>query len=788
MRKAPLLILALAAGSGIVLADTDLAWMAGFAAGTGFLGALWMRKRNRALAILIAGTVTALLLFEWRQETRLSHIHGFPLASELARGDELRLRGEGWISGPVEMGSRSSRSTLRLERLFLGDKEVSCSHAVPVWIQKTGNELVYGTEVQFSGRLVPLEPAKVPGGFDAREFYFRESGSLAKLEIDEGDLFEIGERRRGWPIVRSAFALRSRLEEALLVGVPQVYEPYARLVAAMALGAREHSPEELEEFFRISGTMHLFAVSGLHVGIVAGLLAGTASLLGIPKSRAALFIIPSVLFYAVLTGLSPSAVRASLMASVFFGGFLLREQPRLLNSLGFAALLLLAWDPQQLFLPGFQLSFAVLAAIAILAPALGDLMARPFLSDPFLPRSLIGPTRRVVDRFAGALAILCAVSIASWLGSSGLLAWHFQSVSPVGLIANVIMVPIATLMMGIAAISLTSHALHLLWAASLANRLNALVSLGLTTMAQGFASLPGATVHTGRPTIPPGETFRLEVMGVRGEAAAFLEIPRTTEGRPLRWVIDSGGNRTYESRLLPLLRSRGVNRVDALVLTHGDEGHLGAASALITQFRPELLLESALENRSPAYPEIINTAYRLGTRTIPLEQGQRMHLPENTSLTVLHPSSLRPGRLADDRALVLRIEHAGRVLLLTSDSGFETERSLIESGIDLKADLWIRGQHRESPSGLTAFVDSISPRAVISTHADFPQAERIPPALREHLRLKGIPLYDLESTGTVSIQISPSGIRVAPHSGPIGLTMIPHPDSKQISKRPEKNP
>ena len=111
MRKAPLLILALAAGSGIVLADTDLAWMAGFAAGTGFLGALWMRKRNRALAILIAGTVTALLLFEWRQETRLSHIHGFPLASELARGDELRLRGEGWISGPVEMGSRSSRST-----------------------------------------------------------------------------------------------------------------------------------------------------------------------------------------------------------------------------------------------------------------------------------------------------------------------------------------------------------------------------------------------------------------------------------------------------------------------------------------------------------------------------------------------------------------------------------------------------------------------------------------------------------------------------------------------------
>lgn len=762
-RKAPLLVLALAGGTGIALADRDLDWVAWISGVIGFLGALRLRRHD--LGLLAAATAGVMPLFAWRHEARLSDIRAFPLASEITAGREVRVSGEGWISGPVETGARSVLSTMRMLQLSVGENTIRCDHTVPVWIQKSSPDLAYGSVVRFSGRLLPLEGAKVPGGFDAKDFYFRESGSLAKLEINEGDFLEIEANRRGWPVVRAAFSLRSKLEEALLLGVPRDQEPYARLVAAMALGAKEHSPEELEEFFRISGTMHLFAVSGLHVGIVAALLAGAAGHLGIPKSRAALLIIPALLFYAVLTGLSPSAVRASLMASVYFAGFLLREKPRLLNSLGFAALVLLAWDPQQLFLPGFQLSFAVLASIAILAPALGNLVARPFLADPFLPQSLIRPLRRATDRFSKTVAALCAVSLASWLGSLGLLAWHFQSISTVGLIANVLMVPLASLMMGIAAVSLASHGLHLAWITVLANRLNAFVSLGLTTLAQGFASLPGATVHTGTPAPPSGEVLRLDLMGERGEAAALLEIDGNEEGPPLRWIIDSGGDRTYGSRVLPLLRSRGVNRIDALVLTHGDEGHLGAASALITQFRPRLLLESVVENRSPAHPDILATASRIGTKALSVDRGQRLHLPGATTLTVLHPSSLRPGRLADDRAIVLRIEQAGRVLLLTSDSGFETERSLLESGTDLRADVWVRGQHREAPSGLAAFVDAVSPKAVISTHADFPEGERIPVALREHLFRKGIPLFDLDRSGTVSVRVGPAGIRIEPHAG-----------------------
>lgn len=765
-RKAPLLIAAVAGGGGIFLVDRGYLPVALVAAGLmGGLGG-FLRSRWQGLAMLLVGSGLALGLFALRHHSRLGQIRSFPLASSLAAGDEVVVEGRGWIADLPETGERSVRTTLHLEHLRIGGRDLPCDHRLPCWIQKHAAGLDYGTELRFTGRIRPLESPVVPGGFDARSYYFRQSGSLGRLEVRDGDEMEILPGRSGSSLVGAAYRIRHRLEAALLLGVPPSQEPYARLVAAMALGAREQSPEELEEYFRISGTMHLFAVSGLNVAIVAGMLTWIAAVAGIPKSRAVIVIIPVVLFYAVLTGFSPSAVRAAVMASVFLAGYAIREKPRLLNSLGFAALALLAWDTQPLFLPGFQLSFAVLFFIAVMAPWLGTRIAGPFLADPFIPAPLIRPARRLADRLSRGLAALIAVSLASWLGSVGLLAWHFDSISPIGIAANLVMVPLASLVMGLAAASLAAYGLHLTWITLLANRLNVAAAYGLAALAQGFSSIPGATIHTGRGPRPlqDEKILRLDVVGDRGEGAVLLEIP--AKGRqPVRWMIDTGGDRTYPGRVLPLMRHRAVNRIDTLVLTHGDEGHLGAAPLVLSQFRPSLLIESSVENRSPSHPEILETASRLGIRRMEVDKGHRLHLG-NTLVQVLHPSSLRPGRLADDRALVLKISHGGRNVLLTSDSGFETERFLLETGADLRSDLWLRGQHRDSPAGLQAFVDAVRPRAVISTHSEFPASERIPETLRRLLSERGIPLFELEASGTVSAELSTQGIRVTPFSDP----------------------
>src|SRR5690606_35502239 len=106
------------------------------------------------------------------------------------------------------------------------------------------------------------------------QFYFRQSGALAKLEIRDGDEWQLLDGRGGSRFVSAAGSLREHFEEGLMRGLPPEWLPYAQVAAAMSLGLRENTPEEWEQFFRLSGTMHLFAVSGMHVGIVAIVLLG----------------------------------------------------------------------------------------------------------------------------------------------------------------------------------------------------------------------------------------------------------------------------------------------------------------------------------------------------------------------------------------------------------------------------------------------------------------------------------------------------------------------------------
>lgn len=751
MRRVPLLWVAAFAALGIGWVDSGRFGLAAGVAVAIVAAALLLMKRNPGLARIGAGALLALVLAGFWHHLRLAEIRAFPLAAMMERGVPVAVVGEAWVDGTVETGERSTTTGLRITTLELGGRQVACAHSVPCWIQKRVAGLAPGSRVRFTGTLLPLEGPVVPGGFDAREFFYRSRGSLAKLEVRDGDRIEILPGRSGNPFLHGVRRLRTHLEAALLRGVPAAREPYARLVAAMALGAKENSPDDLEEFFRTSGTMHLFAVSGLHVGIVAGILIGLFRALRIPKTRAVPAILVLIAFYAVLTGLSPSAVRASVMAAVMLAAFALREQGSLLNSLGFAALFLLAWDTQQLFLPGFQLSFVVLFFIACFAKSWSERIGEPFLSDPFLPRRLIRPVRRGADHAARFFAAALAVSLASWLGSAGLLSWHFQSVAPVGIVANLLMVPFASWIISLAALSLAASFLQLGFLAVWVNRLNAGVALVLTTLAQWFAALPGATVHTGAPGREVPAPLSVTVMGDRGDSAILLSMAEKPEA-PRHWMIDTGSQRTYQRQVLPLMRSRGLNRIDALVLTHGDQGHIGGAVPLMQQFRPALLVESGLENRSPTYPDILATAATLGMRTVTVGRGSLLETGGGARLQVLHPDPEKPGRLADDRALVLRLEFGPFSLLLSADSSFEVEKSLVERGTRLSADGWIRGQSDEGGSGLESFTAAIAPRFVVSSHAEFPASERVPEALRRQLASRGIPLYEVGEAGPVELR------------------------------------
>ena len=123
-----------------------------------------------------------------------------------------------------------------------------------------------------------------------------------------------------------------------------------------------------------------------------------------------------------------------------------------------------------------------------------------------------------------------------------------------------------------------------------------------------------------------------------------------------------------------------------------------------------------MENRSPVHDKIIEAADTFSSRILRVDRGDRIAIGDHAVAMILSPSSQKPGRLADDRALVLKLQWEDFSILLTSDTGFDTEQELLQSKTDLRADLWIRGQHSESPGALPGFVDAMKPQAVISSN------------------------------------------------------------------------
>src|SRR5207237_4877388 len=174
-------------------------------------------------------------------------------------------------------------------------------------------------------------------------------------------------------------------------------------IIGIALGLRHQTTDDIEEPFQQTGTLHLFAVAGLHVGIVAQLLWMMARLARLSRKSAAVLIIPLLLFYAAVTGLHVSSVRAALMSSIMFAGFFFERKVFTLNSLAAAAFLLFCWDTNEIFAAGLQASFPLLAAVILAAGPL-TLVFR----GARLPRAFLPPCVLFASTWLAELAFRCS--------------------------------------------------------------------------------------------------------------------------------------------------------------------------------------------------------------------------------------------------------------------------------------------------------------------------------------------------------------------------------------------
>ena len=181
---------------------------------------------------------------------------------------------------------------------------------------------------------------------------------------------------------------------ALGRGLP-VEDESLRLEWALTLGWKTALTEEVSEPFIQAATYHIFAVDGLRMAIIFGIFFGLFRAVGLPRPVSGAVLIPLIWFYVALTGWPASAIRATVMLSVVIVGWVLKRPSDLLNSLFAAALIILTWEPQQIFLAGFQLSFLVVLCIILLLPPLRAWAERFAGPDPLLPAELVPRWRRI---------------------------------------------------------------------------------------------------------------------------------------------------------------------------------------------------------------------------------------------------------------------------------------------------------------------------------------------------------------------------------------------------------
>ena len=735
--RQPFVGVAIAASAGILVADFLPGSGPGFGIALAMLGlaTAFSRASPAVYAFVAAG-------FFFLHSLRTSDSPGLQLAREVGEQPlPATIRGS-VISEPKISANEFNSFLFQAESIEIDRETRPCRAKLFV---RWRHAAEFGDELKLFGTIEKVEPPRNPGEFDMASYLARQDVRRA-LIVRYAENGTVLDHAGGNTVLRAAQKSREWMQRVLcrdLEDSPDV----TGSISGMVLGLRHQTPEDIEEPFQQTGTLHLFAVAGLHVGIVARLLWILATVLRLPKKWATLLIVPTLLFYAAVTGLHTSSVRAAVMSGVLLGGFLVERKAFALNNLAAAAVLILCWDTNELFSVGFQLSFSVVAAIIVLTEPTFRFLRRRFEPDSFLPRSLFTARRRALNHSLSWLARAASVSFAAWIGSLPLMLWYYHLVTLSSVLANVVVVPIAFFVLAGGLLSMVAAPLSA-WLSLVFNNANwALTKIILGTV-HLFAQLPGGHFYLEHPGWPSGARLEINVLDLRSGAAVHVR----TGNRD--WLIDAGAARDYNRTLRPYLRSRGVNRLDGLALTHGDASHVGGAAGVLLDFHPRQFFDTMARSRSSIHRRLLELSATGQHAPTPCQAGNEFNLSREVKARILFPPAGLETESADDQALVFQLILSGKpCALFMSDSGIATENLLLQSYPDLRCDILVKGQHHSGNSGSDAFLDRVQPQAIIATARDFPESQRMKPEWAERTQARGTKLFRQDETGAVRVRI-----------------------------------
>jgi competence protein ComEC len=816
-RVAPLMPVALAAAGGVVLdryAEPwgTFAWVVMAAAG-GVIG-LVMGRWGRVAAVAVLGA--------WGALAGAWHHHRW---SDLAGDDLARVVGEtprpAWVRGVLrdvqgfrpgsepEM-SGATRAVLEVTEVQSGGAWVAASGRAMMTVVGDRSDLRAGDAVEAAGSLALVPRPLNPGEFDYRN-YLRAQGVRLRLVVDgpEG-VWSAGAGVRPahgwvWGWTRLLGTVRAWSQERLARAIDPASAPLAQ---ALLLGRGEGVDPDVNDAFARTGTTHLLAISGLHLQVLALALGTALRLTGLGRRGTFAAVAAATVAYALLVGLMPSVVRSAAMTVTYCAAGWCDRRARPANTLALAALVTLGLNPAHLFDVGCQLSFLAVGAIAWgVAPVVARVLREP---DPLtrVERMYAPGWKKRLRRAWVKTVEGLTVSTVVWLAAVPLVALRFHLVSPIGVLLNVPLIPLTSLALLASGVALGLSAVwdplgwpagwvcsKSLWLTDLIVRWGASQRWGSLFVAGPpwgwvltFYGLLGLAAAAGLGqwkwrwgawgllvgSVPVGLALALGIGAGAAAHAPEADVLAVGHGlavvlsdRPGRAVLYDCGRMRDPSVgrrvIAPALWARGVDRLDAVILSHADADHYNGLPDLLDRFRVGAVLVPPgfdAGGANPGAAELLRQVRARGVAVRTVAAGERWGTGDGFSFRVRHPArESGPATGTDNaRSVVLDVAAFGRHALLTGDlegSGLTALAARARDRADGPLDVFLAPHHggrTANPEWLYAWAGPA--RVVVSQR---PPTAGARDALAP-LEARGVPVLRTWQRGAVRLRWTAAGI------------------------------
>jgi competence protein ComEC len=757
----------------LVLIGLSCAWLVGILVGwyhdvsclyclIGIAPLAWLFfiRRHRKIVFIVSLVIFVLPLAAAYSYSQLNVYDESDLRFYNDRG-QMQLRGV--ISQAPDVRDNSTRLTVSVSEIDIDNNRCEVTGEILVFLPRYPAR-EYGDFINITGE--PETPSPI-GDFDYRG-YLAGQGIYTVMFYPEIEVLDNG---RGNPALAGIYSLRNNLADSFGRILP---EPQASLAQGVILGIRGNISSDVTDDFSRSGVSHLLAISGLHLGIIAGVMLGIG--LWLFGRRHYLYVwlaLAAVWFFAVITGFHLPVVRGAIMASLFLFAEMLGRQRSAIVALVFAAAVMVGIWPYILGNASFQLSFLAMAGLVFIFPIIRDFGRR--ITSRFLGGEgfIVATANASVDILAATLGAVLAV----W----PVVAYYFGIVSLVGPLATFLALPAlpGAIVLGALAAVLGLFVMPL---AQVFGWLAWLFLSYILAVASGLAAPSGAVVELDsvspiliwiyypvlgfllwlyhqksratddQPTATPKRPIRVSfplsrrlkwvmvtllVMAVLVTGMAFtlpdarlhVSFLDVGEGDAIlvrmgsrQVLIDGGPGRQAVSVELGKKMPFWDRSIDLVILTHPHQDHLGGLVDVLRDFRVDKVVFVDSAYRSPLYTEWLELLDEKAIETVDVRTGWRVELSDGVVLEVLSPpDELFSGTDSDtdNNSIVARLCYGEVSFLLCGDIMREAETELAFSRADLASTVLKVPHHGSDTSTIPEFLAVVDPQvAVISAGID----------------------------------------------------------------------